>query len=149
MWPTAELLFTDTDSLMYWVETDDAYKDMFGKKELFDLASYPKTNQFYDATNNKVIGKFKDEASGNPITEFVGLRPKMYSYLMYENGREVEKHRAKGVNRSAAKQLKHAEYKSQLELPMENTLTNNRIGNKLHHLYTIEVGDNCNCACFN
>jgi hypothetical protein len=86
-----------------------------------------------------VIGKFKDEAAGVPILEFVGLRPKMYSYLQYENGNDVEKHRAKGINRSAAKQLKHAEYKSQLELPMENTLMNNRIGNKLHQLYTIEV----------
>ena len=55
MWPSAELLFTDTDSLMYWVETDDAFKDMFAKKELFDFASYPKTSPFYDATNNKVV----------------------------------------------------------------------------------------------
>ena len=27
-----------------------------------------------------MIGKFKDEAAGNPITEFVGLKSKMYSY---------------------------------------------------------------------
>ena len=73
----------------------------------------------------------------------------MYSYLMYENGRELEKHRAKGINRAAAKNVKHAEYKSQLELPMENTLKNNRIGNKLHQLYTMEVDDICNCVSFN
>ena len=29
----------------------------------------------------KVIGKFKDEASGIPIKEFIGLRSKMYSYI--------------------------------------------------------------------
>ena len=28
----------------------------------------------------KVIGKFKDEAAGQPIIEFVGLKSKMYSY---------------------------------------------------------------------
>ena len=54
MWPRAELLFTDTDSLMYWVETEDAYKDMSAQKELFDFASYSKTSPFYDPTNNKV-----------------------------------------------------------------------------------------------
>ena len=86
-----------------------------------------------------MIGKFKDEAGGKAITEFVGLRPKMYSYLVYEEGSEVEKHRAKGINRAAAKELKHAEYKSQLTMPSENTQMNNRIGNKLHQLYTIDV----------
>ena len=49
-------------------------------REEFDLASYPKSIPFYDSSNNKVEGKFKDEASGSPITEFVGLKPKMYSY---------------------------------------------------------------------
>ena len=29
----------------------------------------------------KIIGKFKDEAAGVPICEFVGLRSKMYSYI--------------------------------------------------------------------
>lgn len=29
--------------------------------------------------NKKVIGKFKDEAAGMPIVEFVGIQSKMYS----------------------------------------------------------------------
>ncbi len=29
-----------------------------------------------------MIGKFKDETGGRKITEFVGLRPKMYSYTV-------------------------------------------------------------------
>ena len=52
--PRAKLLFTDTDSLMYVIETEDAYKDMYENRQLFDLASYPKTSQFYDPSNNKV-----------------------------------------------------------------------------------------------
>ena len=138
-YPTAKLLFTDTDSLMYWVRTDDIYKEMYADREHFDFASYDKKSPFFDATNNKVIGKFKDEASGKPITEFVGLRPKMYSFLIDNDDHPVEKHRAKGINRGASKQLRHALYKAQLTAPVENYLPNQRIGHKLHQLYTIEV----------
>ena len=28
------------------------------------------------------VGYFKDETKGNPIVEFVGLRPKMYSFTV-------------------------------------------------------------------
>ena len=73
------LLCTDTDYLMDEVCTDDFYQDMWAMKEEFDLASCPKS-PFYDPTNNKLVGKFKDEASGPSISEFVGLKPKMYSY---------------------------------------------------------------------
>ena len=73
-------LFTYTDSLMSEVCTDDFYQDMWAMKGDFDLACYPKSSPFYDPTKNKVVGKFKDEASGQSIREFVGLKPKMYSY---------------------------------------------------------------------
>ena len=91
------LLFTDTDSFIYEVLTQDVYSDLFQKKEYFDFASYPKSSLFYDPTNDKVIGKFKDETKGVPIREFVGLKPKMYSYL---KDNEEEGRRAKGIQRS-------------------------------------------------
>ena len=109
------LLFTDTDSLMYEVCTDDFYQDMWAMKEEFDLASYPKSSPFYDPTNNKLVGKFKDEASGQSISEFVGLMPKMYSYQTLTSGGAIHslndpshgavgfttKKRAKGIQRAA------------------------------------------------
>ena len=140
-YPAAKLLFTDTDSLMYWVETADLYKELFADREYFDFASYDRTSPFYDATNNKVIGKFKDETVGQPIIEFVGLRPKMYSFLVEEKGKQVEKHRAKGINRPASQSLRHQHYKDQLGAAVENFLPNHRITNKLHQLYTVEVQD--------
>ena len=43
-------------------------------------SGYSKESKFYFGENKKVIGKFKDEAAGHPITEFsVGLKSKMYS----------------------------------------------------------------------
>ena len=67
-----QLLFTDTDSLMYEVSTDDFYQVMWAMKEEFDLASYPKSSPFYDPRNNKVVGKFNDDAGGQSIIELGG-----------------------------------------------------------------------------
>ena len=77
----AKLLFTDTDSLTYEIEAEDVHKDFWKDKEMFDNSDYDENSLFHDKTNKKVIGKFKDEAAGIPITEFVGLRSKMYSYM--------------------------------------------------------------------
>ena len=78
----AKLLFTDTDSLMYEIETEDFYKDIRGDvKDRFDTSDYPDNHPSGIPTgiNKKVLGMFKDEATGNSIKEFVGLRAKLYS----------------------------------------------------------------------
>ena len=72
----AKLLFTDTDSSTYEIETEDVYKDFWNDKDRFDNSDYPESSQYFNKTNKKVIGKFKNEAAGMPITEFVGLRSK-------------------------------------------------------------------------
>ena len=81
----AKLLFTDTDSLTYEIETDDIYKDLWKEKELFDNSDYPEYSLFFNTTNKKIIGKMKDETSGSVIKEFVGLRSEMYSYITDNN----------------------------------------------------------------
>ena len=77
-----QLLFTDTDSLFYHIKTEgDVYEDFWEDRSLFDSSDYPKSSKFFFGENKKVIGKFKDEAAGKPILEFVGLKSKMYSYI--------------------------------------------------------------------
>lgn len=143
----AELLMTDTDSLVYFIKTEDAYKDMYEDRQDFDLASYPQTSPFYDATNNKVIGKFKDEANAKPIVQFAGCRPKMYSLqILGANGRIEEKHRAKGIARAAMKDKTFQDFLDQLEHPHENYVQNKRIGSKLHKLYTLDITKRGLCA---
>ena len=78
----AKLLFTDTDSLTYEIETKDVYEDLWENKELFDNSEYPKDSPYQFQENKKTIGKFKDEACGKVISELIGLRSKMYSYIM-------------------------------------------------------------------
>ena len=108
----AKLLFTDTDSLTYHIKTKDMYKDFWENKDMFDFSDYPKDSKYYDATNKKVLGKFKDEAAGEIITEFVGLRSKMYSYKKI-TGKSSQT--AKGIVRSVReKELNHENYKDVL-----------------------------------
>jgi hypothetical protein len=106
----ATLLFTDTDSLCYHIQTNDIYKDMDDSKELFDRSGYEMDGyRKQDNLNKKVIGKFKDETDGVPIVEFVGLRAKMYSILL-DNGKE--KKTGKGIKKCCLKKnVKHADYK--------------------------------------
>ena len=78
----ARLLFTDTDSLTYEIEAEDVYKDFWNDKDMFDNSDYhPESSPYYCNVNKKIIGKFKDEACSIPITEFIGLKSKMYSYV--------------------------------------------------------------------
>ena len=81
------MLFTDTDSICCEIETQDIYKALWEDRNLFDNNDYPKDSQFFGSTNKKVTGKFKDEAGGMPIVEFIGLRSKMYAYVK-DNGKK-------------------------------------------------------------
>ena len=63
----AELLFTDTDSLMYEIETEDFYKDVSKDvRRKFDTSDYSEKHPsgIKLGVNKKVIRKFKDEAAG-------------------------------------------------------------------------------------
>ena len=104
----AKLLFTDTDSLCYHIETDDVYSDFFVDRELFDNSDYPSDSKFYFSENKKVIGKFKDETAGVPIREFIGLKSKMYS-ISLDNEKFNKK--AKGVKKNIIrKDISHGDY---------------------------------------
>jgi hypothetical protein len=90
-----DLLFTDTDSLCYEVRKVDPFEIIKQNKNWFDLSDYPENHELYDPTNKKVIGKFKNE-SIEQITQFVGLRSKLYSFTVdneYEDG--LKKHNEK------------------------------------------------------
>ena len=149
-YPKAQLLFTDTDSLYYYIETWDLETELLRFEDMMDYSEYDEKSVFHDKKNKKVIGKFKCETKGAPIIEFVGLRPKMYSYLYKEKpeleSSTLEKHRGKGITRSAARALTHEAYKSQLDCPTENYITNRRLGSKLHRIYAIEFEKRGLCA---
>ncbi len=139
-----DLLFTDTDSLCYHIKHQNPYEIIDSNKDLFDLSAYPKAHPMFDKTNNKVIGKFKDEAiDGNIayIKEFVGLRSKLYSYVLetIEDEKIIidEHHRCKGVKKYVVEnEMETALYKNCLFERQEHKIKQNGIRSYQHQLFT-------------
>ena len=65
---------TNTDSLVYKIETENVYEDFYKDEKLFGLSNYPKNSKYYSSPNNLVVGKMNDETCGVPIKGFVGLK---------------------------------------------------------------------------
>ena len=141
----AKLLFTDTDSLTYEIETEDVYQDFWNDKEKFDNSDYPENTQYFDKTNKKELGKFKDEACGIPITEFVGLRSKMYSYVKdNQKGGKT----AKGIKKCVIKQdISHENYKETLFGNKQIYHTMKTIRSDKHQLGSYEI-NKVSLSCF-
>ena len=58
-----------------------------------------------------MVGKVEGETAGVAIEEFVGLKPKVYSYLVDDNS---EHKKAKRVNKNVVATISHNEYKDVL-----------------------------------
>ena len=136
----AKLLFTDTDSLCYHIETEDVYKDL--EDELgsyFDFSAYPEDHPLHSTTNKKVPGFFKDEAVDGKfqtISEFCGLRAKMYSYSV--GGKD--KFTAKGIKKCVAKKELNLElYKEVLKGKTDHRVKQTGIRSNRHEIYTQEI----------
>ena len=96
----ARLLFTDTDSLCYRIQTEDFYEDISEDvPKWFDTSNYPKGHPIGDV-NKKVLGMMKDKAAGKTISKFVGLRSKLYAYKMDD---EKADKKCKGVKKAVVK----------------------------------------------
>ena len=136
----AELLFTDTDSLMYQIKTKDFYLDICPDvRDKFDTSDYPPNHpsEILVGLNKKVIGMFKDEVAGKQITHFVGLRPKLYSFKIEED-REVRK--CKGVKKNVVKKkLDFDDYTKCLFLGEKEMRSMRIIRSEKHDIYSKEV----------
>ena len=136
----AELLFTDTDSLIYLINTKDFYKDIsYDIITKFDTSDYPPNHPSGIPTgvNKKVIGMFKDEVAGKQITHFVGLRPKLYSFRIEEE-REVRK--CKGIKKNVVKKtMDFDDYKDCLFLDKKQMRSMKIIRSEKHVIYSKEV----------
>ena len=99
----AKLCYTDTDSFIINIITEDFFVDISDDVERwFDTSNYDENDKkpLPIGQNKKVIGLFKDELGGKIIKEFCVLRAKTCSYLM-DDGNEVKK--SKGTKKCIIK----------------------------------------------
>ena len=100
----SRLLFTDTDSLMYEMKTEDVYEG----KEMFDFSNYSHKSKHYNDSNTLLVDKLKDQKRGVTIKEFARLKPKIYSFLV-DNNNGPDK--ANDVNKISVARISHSKYK--------------------------------------
>jgi hypothetical protein len=113
---TCQLIYSDTDSVIYHITTPDLYCDILEKdmKPHFDLSKYPKDflnskgQQVWCPDNDLVLGKMKDEyalckKTGLPcfVVEFRGIKPKSYAVQYYVGVSLKEKTVCKGNPRKS------------------------------------------------
>ena len=131
-----KLVYTDTDSYVIKVETDDLYEDFKEINDFLDFSDYNLEHPNYDETNKKVLGKFKDEMNGKIITHFIGLKPKAYCYKVYGDDKEHKK--SKGVvKHKVSNQLSYKTYEETLNRNCKEEVSFNTIRSKNHQIYSI------------
>ena len=65
---------------------ENVYNYFHENSGLFDFSDYPKESRFYDPANMKLIGKKKADVKGKIISEFVGLKSKIYLITVDNEG---------------------------------------------------------------
>ena len=133
-----KLCYMDTDSLVYHIKTEDFYADIADDVPTrFDTSSYIQDRPLPVGLNKKVIGLMKDELRGAIMTEFVALRPKLYSYKRRDGSKNKK---CKGIKKCVVKKtLTFEDYKTCLF--SDSTEYRSQLMFRLakHEVHTIEV----------
>ena len=136
--PKCELIYTDTDSLLLEIQTEDIYKDMAEDIDLHDTSDYPNDHPLYSDKNKKLLGNMRDECAGKPIAECVCVF-KVKNVLNHESGRKNIKN-AKGVKKNVVKKhIKHEEYKEALFDTKQLRYGMNILRNDGHEIYGMHM----------
>ena len=131
-----KLIYTDTDSFIYHIKTNDLYADLGKFGAIMDFCDYPKDHPLHNTQNKKKLGYLKDEMNGNQIYEVIAIKSKMY-VIVSDDG---EKKTAKGTQRCIVeKQLTRDQYYNCLYNEEIFYNVNHRLESREHKIRAIEV----------
>lgn len=153
-----QLILSDTDSFIFKVYTENAYKDLLLFRESMDMSVYNCSSPFYVKDNKKVPGCFSDEKPDAVITEVIALKPKLYSIQTQDHfwtpttNNLIETYKtSKGIKASAVtvsneegpSKVKHSHYKTCLE-DGKNIMVNQRLirsyNDELRSISQVKIG---------
>jgi hypothetical protein len=118
----------DTDSFVLDITTEDVFED-WKHEDLKDWIDWKHSN---------TLGLFKDEMEGSIMTEWVALKPKMYSYKFETENITKEQTKGKGIPKKVVKEtLGFDVYLKTLEEQTTATASFNCIRHKSHRLYIL------------
>lgn len=107
------ILYTDTDSLILEIFTENFYNDIITNLEVYDTSNYPHNNRFKIPKTPSVLGKMKDEFPEKIIHRFLGTGAKAYTIVTdVENNDDKYEYikKAKGVNKSVIEKMLTVEH---------------------------------------
>ena len=137
-----KLCYTDTDSFIIHIKTEDCFEDISNDaEECFDTSNYDKDDKrpLSIDRNTKVPGLFKDELGGKIIMEVVAIRPKTYTYLTDDG---IEHKKAKGTKKCIIKREIMFENYTDCLLNNKNVYrSQQRFKSYNHDVYTEEVNE--------
>ncbi|XP_053207262.1 uncharacterized protein LOC128391401 [Panonychus citri] len=90
------LVYTDTDSFIYHIQTQDIVADLKELDYIMDFSDYPTSHILHDNSNKKKLGYLKDEMNGETIDEVIALKSKLYA-IKYGTRKKLT---AKGVQKA-------------------------------------------------
>ena len=146
------MLYINTDSFFLHFFVKDLAKEINARFHLRDALNFSEISnghlynlgRGHDDLHAGEVGYFKDETNGNPIVEFIGLCPKMYSFTLCDASEPIpgvnypidkrQRAVAKGVARSQIKRFKHEDYVRMFSGEALINVVNCRIGFKLHQV---------------
>ena len=145
-----QLCYMAIDSLVYHIKTEDFYADIVNDvEERFDTSGYVPDGYYVPRTtvwshhplpigkNKKVIRLMKDELGGTIMTEFVSLRPKLYSYKKLDG---LEDKKCKGIKKCVVKKtLMFEDDKNRLFEDSTEYISQLMLQSIRHEIFTLEV----------
>ena len=133
-----KLCYMDTDSLVYHIKTEDFYGDIADDVQTrFNTSGYIPDRPLPVGLNKKVIGLMKDKLGGAIMTEFVALRPKLYSYKKLDGS---EDKKCRGIKKRVVKKtLTFEDYKNCLFSDSKEYRSQLMFRSAKHEVDTIEV----------
>ena len=149
------MLYTHTDSFFFHFFVEDLVKEINDRPQLRDAFDFSEISnghlsnlgRGYANLHAGKVGYFKDETKGNPIVEFIGLRPKIYSFPVCDASEPIPgvnypmdvRHKAvaKNVALSQIKRFRHEDYVLMYNGGVLTNVVNRRIGSKLYQVHLI------------
>ena len=136
----SKLFFTNTDSLMYEIKTEDVYEDFSGNKEMFDFSNYSTSQNAMMIQINYSLEKWKMKSEALWLKNLLDWS---LEYIVDNN----EHKKSKGANKNVIATVSHNEYRGVLLNNKYMRHSMNRIQSKDHRIGTYEI-NKISFSCF-